>query len=453
MGRSPLHQRAHYQAWSKPVQNAPRRARILRIAVTVPLSVAAVAATSVAHADTVISPPTISAPLGGIGPYVTGTPVTFTFTAGPNAPAVRFEYELDGAALKKVKAANGTASVSITPTRRTSYLYVYGVAADGTVSGSAVDIFYADAAEPAIADDMTGDGIADLLTVGGTAGLAPGLWLGTGKAKDHGATGTGHVKLPMTDIGINGSGVNIPGSPSDFDGAEVITGQFLGDGFQDVIVYYPSGQYGSGGMAISGSGDGSALIPISGNTLLLPQGFLADANGDNPLQIANAYASIYGSGSDLIGVNGAPTNGYHLDYITGADPSAYASTFSFTTPTPDGTQDWNDWTIATTQVASGAAMFLWNSSTGALYLWSGLAATDNGDGTGNLAFTQYLISADWNTGTALSTPEAADINGDGIPDLWTVTPAGVATSYLVSQLSTTSSAVIRARPSQSLSTS
>lgn len=118
-------------------------------------------------------------------------------------------------------------------------------------------------------------GVADLLTVGGTASLAPGLWQGTGKAQ-------GRVKLPVA-IGINGTGVNEPGSPSDSDGAQVITGQFMGDGFQDVIVYYPSGLNAGGGMAIYGSGDGSALITASDNTEQLPQGFLADANGDNPL--------------------------------------------------------------------------------------------------------------------------------------------------------------------------
>ena len=32
--------------------------------------------------------------------------------------------------------------------------------------------------------------------------------------------------------------------------------------------------------------------------------------------------------------------------------------------------DWNNWTITTAQLSSGTAMFLWNSSTGALHLWT-----------------------------------------------------------------------------------
>ena len=33
-------------------------------------------------------------------------------------------------------------------------------------------------------------------------------------------------------------------------------------------------------------------------------------------------------------------------------------------------------------------MFLWNQSTGALYLWQGVTAHDNGDSTGTLSYTQ-----------------------------------------------------------------
>lgn len=42
--------------------------------------VALVTAAAPAGASTAISPPTITAPLGGLGPYPTGAPVTFTFS-------------------------------------------------------------------------------------------------------------------------------------------------------------------------------------------------------------------------------------------------------------------------------------------------------------------------------------------------------------------------------------
>ena len=47
----------------------------------------------------------------------------------------------------------------------------------------------------------------------------------------------------------------------------------------------------------------------------------------------------------------------------------FASTLS--TPTPTGDTDWNNWTITTCQVPTGTAMFLWNKTTGAVYLVDG----------------------------------------------------------------------------------
>jgi hypothetical protein len=80
-------------------------------------------------------------------------------------------------------------------------------------------------------------------------------------------------------------------------------------------------------------------------------------------------------------------------------------------------------------------MFLWNESTGALYLWTGVNFTDNGDGAGSISYTQYKISSDFNQGQPLSTLEAADFDGDGVPDLWAVTPSGIATAYIITDLS------------------
>jgi hypothetical protein len=408
------------------------------------------AVTASAQAATPISPPTITAPLGGLGPYPVGTAVTFTFSEQGTGTAVAYKYTLNGVT-KKVPAPSGVASVPIVPTRQTSFLTAYAIAADGTVSGGTEDIFQAFTTHPAPDKDLNGDGAPDLLTVGGTPGLAPGLWLATGKTKYPIAGMNGQVKVPATDIGVNGWS-SVPGSPSDFTGAQAITGHFTADGFQDVLVYYPSGNNAGGGAVLAGSGDGSPLQPISGNEWSILSGQLADANGDNPLQVVNAYASIYGTGlPDLLATSGDPAHGYYLDYYQAGAIGLYFNTFSIKTATPDGTDDWNKWTLATLSYAGGAGMFLWNESTGALYFWAGLTATDNGNGTGTIAYTQYKISGNFRKGRPLATLEAADFDGDGVPDLWTVNPSGVARAYRISGLSTTGTATVTAGKGQRLS--
>lgn len=54
--------------------------RWTRVVMPVVIAGAALAPVTSAAAATDISPPTISAPLDGVGPYPVGTPVTFTFT-------------------------------------------------------------------------------------------------------------------------------------------------------------------------------------------------------------------------------------------------------------------------------------------------------------------------------------------------------------------------------------
>jgi hypothetical protein len=84
-----------------------------------------------------------------------------------------------------------------------------------------------------------------------------------------------------------------------------------------------------------GQGDGSALSGSQGN---LPQGILADFNGDNPLQIANAYASLYDTGlPDLPAISGDPANGYYLDYYYAVGTAPYFQAFAVNTVTPCGT--------------------------------------------------------------------------------------------------------------------
>jgi hypothetical protein len=425
--------------------------RLTRMLIPVVVAGAACVPATSAAAATDISPPTISAPMGGIGPYTVGTPVPFTFTETGVGTPVAYQYAVNGGPTQTIPAPSGTATADIVPTRQHNRLFAYAVAADGTVSGAAVDDFFAKEATPAKDKDLNGDGLPDLLTVGNTSGLAPGLWQATGRPAA-GDGRDGQVNVPATDIGINGNGFNVPGSPADFNGAQAITGDFFGDGFQDVLLYYPSGIHAGGGVLLEGQGDGSALWPFSGSECAITQGILTDFNGDNPLQIANAYASLYGTGlPDFLAISGDPANGYYLDYYDASVPCLFFQAFAIRTPTPDGTADWNRWTLATLPDGGGAGMFLWNQSTGALYLWRDVIAHDNGDGTGTLSYTQYRISSHWQRGMPLSTLEAADLNGDGVPDLWAVTPDGIVRAYLISRLSTTGPAEIEPQKPQKLS--
>ena len=96
-------------------------------------------------------------------------------------------------------------------------------------------------------------------------------------------------------------------------------------------------------------------------------------------------------------------------------------------------------------------MYLWNSSTGALYLWEHLAYNMT---TGAFTYTQYVIAdgatSSWNKGATL-TLQAADVDGNGTPDLWTVGAGGTVTAYLATLGSGT--AALAAQPTQVLAPS
>ncbi|MBY8881584.1 FG-GAP-like repeat-containing protein [Actinacidiphila acidipaludis] len=380
------------------------------------------------------------------------TPVTGVPAVIPSS----YEYQVNGGAPLNVKAdANGVATVTIKPRRQTNVLSVSSLSAGANYGDSASINFFSEAPTTVQSDgDLSGDNIPDLLTVGGQDNLPSGLWLANAKADPGQTIGNGHLNSSAPDIGPYGSGINAngptgAGTPADYDGALAITGHFTGTALQDVLIYYPSGTHASVPVIINGNGDGSALdTQYSENDHVLTSGKFADPYGNNPMQLVNAGNTSH-SGivnyPDLLSVSG-DTSGYGLNLIqaqtgTGSYSNAlplYADARFDALNTPDKTADWNMWTLTSTQLSTGTAMFLWNKSTGQLDLWENLAATDIDvvGQTATLTYTDYPISKNF-TPAAGTTIQAADVNSDGIPDLRVINPDGSVTTNLYTDLTAT----------------
>ena len=394
--------------------------------------------------------------------YTVGTAATFTLepngTSSAATEPTAYIYQLNGGNAVTVAASTSSpysATISVTPARRTNVLTVDATAAGGNIGQANDCVINAAAPSPAVDQDMTGDGIPDLLTVGtGTAGgTAAGLWLAAGQGKDGRFDGT--VATTASDIAPLGP--QDVGTPPSWNGLKVITGQFTDSGFNDVEAYQPGGNTSAGTGAVyvlPGQGDGSATTSDEqnlGNILTdTPQ---VSGNTDYPLQLVNAY-NVSGDDEpypDQIGVFNDTDAGAYLAYFANSgtfdsfDQSNYSGLpYELTNTSPDKKMDWTDWTITTDyDVRGGTAytdMWLWDESTGALYLWelTGLAVEMPGgvfngttanttNPTATLTYTQTEVSTDWNQNTTLATFQATDVDGD--PGLITVTGTAQVQSY------------------------
>jgi hypothetical protein len=415
--------------------------------------------------------------------FAVGTPVTFTATgdASGAAPAnpTSYAYQLNGGSPVTVTAASSspyTGDITITPTRVTNVLTVVAIAA-GDAVGETYTCWITAAAPAAAADqDMTGDGVEDLLTVGsGTTGSAPGLWLADGKDAGtvSGSQFDGTVATNATDIapygpqglGTSQSSVN-PGTPDSWNGLKAFTGQFEGAGFNDVEAYDPGTDV---AYYLDGQGDGSVAASQDTNLVdVFDSTPYTDSSGDQatdyPVQLVNAYdVSDLGNSNpisaypDQMGVFTDAALGSYLAYFQNNDgdntfDASNGVPWMLTNDTPDGTMDWNNWTI-TTDLPAGAAdpdMYLWDQSTGVLWLWqvTGLSGQSTSCGanylaspitytncTATLAVTATNLGADttagsWNDGTSLTTLQAADITGN--PGVVAVTSSGQVESWELS---------------------
>jgi hypothetical protein len=304
---------------------------------------------------------------------------------------------------------------------------------------------------PAVDADLDGNNLTDLVAIGGDHGIASGLWLASGK-------GNGRIAPVAANIGSHGNGVFSPGtvgSPTDFDGAQVLTGHFFGTDLQDVLVYYPPAHTRApgGAVVLRGNGDGSTIkAELDQNYHNISAGTFTGFDWDdfqtinNPIQLANAGAhdTTY---PDLIGIAGKDDGSSFLTYYpNNGTTGGYSEVFALSVPTPTGGTDWNTWTITTAQTGSGTALFLRQASTGKLFLWNDFTRT----AAGTAGYTPYLLSDTFHTGEDV-TLYAADVDSDGTGDLWTVGDRGVAVAWLVNNLdSAASTGTVSAQRSQKL---
>jgi hypothetical protein len=383
--------------------------------------------------------------------YTVGTAATFTLepngtSSAPTEPTA-YIYQLNGG--NPITVAAGTSSpysatISVTPTRHTNVLTVDATAAGGNIGQASDCVINAAAPSPAVDQDMTGDGIPDLLTVGnGTTGTAAGLWLAAGQGNDDGYF-DGTVATTASDIAPLGP--QDIGSPSDWDGLKAITGQFTGSGFNDIEAYEPGGNNGVGAVyVLPGQGDGSATTSEEQNLgAILTDTNPVSEDTDYPQQLVNAYdvsadGGMAESYPDQIGLFDDPDEGAYLAYFANSDgfnnfdAGNNGSPYVLTNASPDATMDWTDWTITTDHDTRDGTtytdMWLWDESTGALYLWELTGLTEEAPNA-TLNYTQTEISTDWNKNTTLATFQATDVNDK--PGLVTVTSTGQVQSYAYS---------------------
>jgi concanavalin A-like lectin/glucanase superfamily protein len=293
--------------------------------------------------------------------------------------------------------------------------------------------------------DYDGDGTSDLVVAPLSSSdlMANGLWFAKGSAG-------GVVSANAENLAANDNlGTTASGGPFPFTGAEVVPGDWCGTGDTSLLAYFPQGvgPDSGGGFIFCGDGDRNVVRNVSnfnGGEHNLSSGSLSDANGVNPTDLVDAgdLAQIHSGIPDLIAVIDnqlllAPTAGagaYSSDGGFGSALCGFSDcTLLTSTPSPDGTFDWNAWKLVGYPLSNGQIdMYLWKPATGELVLWTGITATDAAnDGVWSnfttLRYTQHVIASGtgtsaWNKGANLAL-QAADFNGDGVPDLWAVNTA------------------------------
>jgi hypothetical protein len=403
--------------------------------------------------------------------YTAGTPASFYLAPGDTSQGipVSYTYQLNNGEPVSVAASGGTATATIVPTQSTNILTVYGVSAGGNTGQQQSCVINAGAPAPAADGDLTGDGSADLLVPGtGSTALPAGLWLAAG-------TGGGAVSTNAANIGLKGTGISTAQdpqqSPAQWTGTQVITGQFHGPGFNDVLDYAAST---SGTSACSGSllasfGQALPLNPVNGSQVNVSSDvftFHVFDSADNQFDTPVCASSVASAGNLFLAENGAsavatsypsPTFPDLLVVVDGSlmlepqdnSPANWAglgstdpdgeptSTTILSDTNPTGTGDWTGWTITTTLLNDIPAMFA-VSPTGAVYYYSPAAVADLGYAVLNSttvsgAAAPVQVAASGFGADAYARLQAAGFTGPTpgatAPGLWAVTADGKVTAY------------------------
>lgn len=420
-----------------------------------------------------------------------GTSASFTITDTNTTTAPgSYRYQLNGGNPVSVTASSAspyTATISLKPTTQTDVLTVTAVGTSGNVGDTYDYRFIAQAPATATDDDLNGDGNADLLTVGGKNSLPAGLWQATGNGGDK-------LNPVARNIGIDGNGVSTTQTATSFTGTQAVTGHFFnGTGFNDVLDYgYDTATGAISGEILRGQGDGTDLQPVDSLPVTNATGVFAltttTFNDDGTTTDTSAPATSIATGGNLYyTVNGETATGYPdllllingslydenavpaAGLYPGADQATDIADYNpyclaqNTGTTTNCTTGWNGWTITSTLDANGLPE-----------LFARDTSTDTGDPShgqlwylspANLQTLSYDALSNGATDTALTsleaattgwdsisqpTIQAADINNDTTPDLWTVSSTGTATAHEMTLSGTT--ATFTTSTGQTLST-
>ncbi|MFE3032900.1 LamG-like jellyroll fold domain-containing protein [Streptomyces canus] len=411
-----------------------------------------------------------------------GTSANFTITDTNTTSAPgSYRYQLNGGNPVNVTASSAkpyTATISLKPTTQTNVVTVTALSSGGNIGDTYDYRFIANPAATATPDDLNGDGNADLLTVGGKNSLPNGLWQATG-------TGSGKVNPVARNIGIDGNGVSTTQVPGTFAGTQAITGHFsTGAGFNDVLdISYDSAHATVSGEILRGQGDGTVLqtsgsVPVTESTGVFAK-TTATVNDDGTTTTTVIPATSIANGGNLYytAANGVPpTDTTFPDLLLVIDGRLYdenspgaqglypgfgaASELADYNPyclaqntstTTSCTNDWSGWTITSTLDASGLPeLFARDTSTdtsdpshGQLWYLSpaNLQALTvdllSNDGAVDTTLTSVEAATTGWDSVSQPTLQAADINNDGTPDLWTISSTGTATAHEMTLTGTT----------------